>query len=423
VMAQKKVADGEMKRIPLLEQESSDIFMKHGGSITTITFFHGTIPLQYLRSRLEAIVKANPWLAGRLDRRKKEARVHLVYDPNPDDVSKTISENDIFESAAPEAYPIHDVPYAQIVKAIKGSRLEVKCGTSLLKDGGACMRLVVIPNAEGSEVRKFAVTLSMNHVVADGFTYYRIYNMLSRGAEIQSLRVERKDNFGADMERAIGKDVKEYCETGTFIMNVVRTMVFGGPAKCHCVYVDDGKIASAKAEAKGESGTSFVSTNDILTSDFGKRVKARVLSMAVNFRGRLPDITNDDAGNYERDVLYLPQDFSAPGLIRQSLSGSEGSYKRASGDRLPSGCRSVTARFATITNWASFAAGLDLDDDCKQQLHIPYFDTSQVPCDIAIIFRAKSHRLAVMFLTRGLKEDSLAHGPFGDDRVDSTLFP
>ena len=40
--------------------------MKTTPSINTVTFYEGQAPLAALRERLESVVRANPWLAGRL---------------------------------------------------------------------------------------------------------------------------------------------------------------------------------------------------------------------------------------------------------------------------------------------------------------------------------------------------------------------
>ena len=64
----------------------------------------------------------------------------------------------------------------------------------------------------------------------------------------------------------------------------------------------------------------FVSTNDLLTSCYFRFTDTDVGFMSVNFRNRIPGLTDDYAGNYEGGLAYQRGDYESPALIRSSLS-------------------------------------------------------------------------------------------------------
>ena len=49
--------------------------------------------------------------------------------------------------------------------------------------------------------------------------------------------------------------------------------------------------------------------------------------MAVNFRNRVENCFDEDVGNYENNIVYMPADYQSPQLIRESLQGEH--YCRA----------------------------------------------------------------------------------------------
>ena len=88
---------------------------------------------------------------------------------------------------------------------------------------------------------------------------------------------------------------------------------------------------------------------------------------------------------------------------------------------LRSGASLMRARYAIITNWATFATALDLPG-CEQRLHMPFFNIAEVPCEMAFIFRATAEETGVLMLTRKLREEDFAGSVFGSS-VDPVIFP
>ena len=156
------------------------------------------------------------------------------------------------------------------------------------------------------------------------------------------------------------------------------------------------QVKAAKAAAKGDGDSAFVSTNDLLTTAWAKATRAQLLEMPINLRNRLSGIGDADAGNYEWVVFYQEEDCLRPGQIRKSLS-TPGKYVRCGRDPprpLRSGMSLVRARYSVITNWATFARDLEMPG-CEQRLHMPCMDLAMAACELAIVFRATRTEVGV----------------------------
>ena len=457
----------EAGSVTLLKEE--DTMMAYCGAVTTITFFTGPAPVEAVRARVAAVVAANPWLAGRLVRGKKEKRMRLTFD-----LAGPLREG-LFTVASPGQYNLQGVSYSAIQKVMKGSPLEVKGGMKAVNKDAVQMNVTVIPDGD-----RWALTLSISHTIADGHTYYQVYNMLSASAEVKSLNPVRKESFSVDLPGAVGKVESQLFNSAGLIFNMLSTMIFGGKVRSRCRLVDPTKLAAAKAVAKEAGDSAWVSTNDILTAGWGKITRAQLLEMSINFRNRLPGIGDTDAGNYEltvfceegtphphphphphtspshitlthhphprphphshsqpqpppgpftlthtlTQVFYQEEDCVRPGQIRKSIS-TPGKYMRCGRDPprpLRSGFSLMRARYALITNWATFAHGLEMPG-CEQRLHLPFPDLSVVPCDMAFVFRATSAETGVLMLSRKLQWDKDLGGSVLGTTVDPVIFP
>jgi len=406
-----KVASAEMPaEVTLLKEEGS--MMAYCGAVTTVTFFTGPAPVEALRERVAAVLAANPWLAGRLVRGKGEKRMSLTFDP-----AESLRDG-LFTVASPGQYKVQGVSYAAIQKVIKGSPLEVKGGMKSVNKDAVQMSVTVIPEDD-----QWALIVSISHTIADGYTYYQVYNMLSTSAEIKALSPVRKESFSVDLGGAMGKAESKIYLTASFALNCASSMMFGGAVKSRCRLVDPAMVKGGKAAAKEDGDSDFVSTNDLLAAAWAKLTRAQLLEMPINLRNRLPGIGDTDAGNYEWAIFYQEEDCLRPGQIRKSLT-TPGKYRRCGRDPprpLRSGWSLVRAKYALITNWATFAQELYLPG-CEQRLHFPFFNLAEVPCEMAFVFRATHAETGVLMLSRKLRDADLAGSVFGAS-VDPVIFP
>jgi hypothetical protein len=416
--------DETTKSVFLMKEESGLLGMPSSIlNITTATFFKGKVPTEDLKRRITELVQANPWLACRLkkevdpsDKKKKPA---MVFDTQPKreaivaDHYKEYSEADVQGDKKLKLSTIDiSQPYQAICKAV-GKTAGVHCtGSKCLGKNAPQFRVTVVPSADGG---RFALLVSISHVIADGYTYYEILNLLSLNAPMKVLDPVRKSGFTESLKTALGK--KEYnfpCCAG-YLFNAIGNMMFGSKPKVRAHFIDKGKVAAAKAKEAGGS-VPFVSTNDIVTSAFGKLTRTNVLEMAINMRDRLPSYTMADAGNLEWALYFRPKDFATPSLIRQSITTKDGKLGRCcagSNTKLPGFWGAARKRIAIITNWSSNHTGeCVLGNGCTQELHLPIY--TMAPLEFGIVFKPTPDTLGLMTWSRHIKKGDFQQGGQGD---------
>jgi hypothetical protein len=395
-------------------------------NITTATFFKGKVPTEDLERRITELVQANPWLACRLkkevDPSDKKKKAAMVYDAQPKreaivaDHFKEYSVADVQGDKKKKLSTI-DIgqPYQAICEAV-GKTAGVHCtGSKCLGKNEPQFLVTAVPSADGE---RFALLVSISHVIADGYTYYEVLNLLSLNAPMKVLNPVRKSGFTESLKTTLGRKEYDFPMCAGYICNAIGNMMFGPKPKIHAHFIDKEKVAAVKAKEAAGGPVPFVSTNDIVTSAFGKLTRTNVLEMAINMRDRLPDFTIADAGNLEWAIYFRPQDFATPSLIRQALSSKDGKLGRCcagSSTELPSFWEAARKRIAIITNWSSNHTGeWVLGDGCTQELHLPIYTTA--PLDFGIVFKPTPGTLGLLTWTRHVQKDAFQQGDgvFGD---------
>eukprot|EP00927_Polykrikos_kofoidii_P083770 TRINITY_DN8658_c0_g1_i1.p1 TRINITY_DN8658_c0_g1~~TRINITY_DN8658_c0_g1_i1.p1 ORF type:complete len:423 (+),score=82.30 TRINITY_DN8658_c0_g1_i1:90-1358(+) len=403
----------ESECVELMEMESSAYVYLDG--ITTVTFFDGAVALEQVKDRLVHVVQASPWLAWKLVKNKKSKNIQMSFDPSP---TKELILGKLLEQI--EVADISPtMPFETLIKKIsKDTNAHIKdTGFGLLKKGLPYTKVTVVKN-KGSSGNSWALVFSVSHVIADGYTYYKILSMLGSQAEaaIVSLNPRRHHNFVPQLKEAVGeKEYNTVMGAAPLMMNYFSTMTFGGKPRVRSFFVDLSKIEEAKEKSKSEKTSDFVSTNDILTAFWGRLTQARLVEMAVNFRGRFPELQFDDAGNYEGCILFSTGDVADPGNIRKALQRTDGKFQSTLEPprNLPGSWEMCRCKYRIITNWASFFSELHFDG-CTQRLHVPYMSPSTLPTDILVIFRPTKDTLGVFIVTRKLSDEQLtSRGPEG----------
>mmetsp|Transcript_17350 Transcript_17350/g.35759 ORF Transcript_17350/g.35759 Transcript_17350/m.35759 type:complete len:203 (+) Transcript_17350:790-1398(+) len=189
------------------------------------------------------------------------------------------------------------------------------------------------------------------------------------------------------------------------------------PTICN-YFFDKAKISVEKTKTK-QHGVEFVSTNDILSSTFGSVTGARIMLLPLNFRGRNPEFTADDAGNYEGALAFGPSDYDSPSLVRKTLQSGPPTFLRGGGVvaalPLPGGWAATRCRLSMCVNW-TFPHFTQFDiEGCHHLLHTPHADTKMVPFDTAVVYCPRAGEIAAVFFTRSVDEADLkAELPLGD---------
>jgi len=390
-------------------QESKQLLI--GPAITTVTFMRGsaTTASPVLKQRLELILSANPWLCGRLTK-----GVKLEY---PSGTSSSHPLSDYYIESDPELNINSDMDYISICGAIAKKRSEVPSGNKCVNKNKPLIALTIAPDSKEPN-DGFAVILSISHVIIDGFNYYQILNMLNPDSEILSLSCKRKHSIIEGNKQAMGGQEHAWANSTAVICNVLGNMMCGSKAIVRCYEVSDQKVKREKDNAAAHANGGFVSTNDVITSMFANAVSSDVLLMPVNFRNKLPEYNDNDAGNYEGALVFAGSgEYGNPANIRNTLKSGPPTFLRGAdkAGNLPKGSAPLPAGFfatkncklGMCTNWA-FSTFQELKlPSCEQVIHLPHTDCKMIPFDICVVFRPKANKLAAAFFVRNIDQKGL----------------
>ena len=207
-----------------------------------------------------------------------------------------------------------------------------------VKDNDVCMKAphheplfkVVLIRTRPKEGREqLALYLSASHELVDGHDFYALFSMLGTAGVPASLVVKRRQTFSREMGALMGfKD-----RTSSFFASfgatwcVYRSLLFTPRPRAIVQTISDRFVDRRKEEHKraattlGSTLPPFVSTNDVITQTLLHGCGCTVGLMAVNFRGKIPSLTDQHAGNYEGLMGYQARDVSTPADIRLSVAG------------------------------------------------------------------------------------------------------
>lgn len=413
-------------------------------SVNTITFYEGIPPVDYLRSKVAAILLKNPWLTGRMHSRSKRLPgvkgTDILYSKSSD---LTVNTVDGYFQVRNDVNMHTNVEYVQLARSLLP--LQIKKGSDCLDQATEPLfRVLLIV----SDPTHFGVMFSFSHVLGDGFTHYELYGMLSRDTQVDSLEASRHPGVPALIEDMIGgpkNSMGAFLSSPGVIVNVLTTMLFGSKVTTRMNMVNQnwveqqkdtyqaavsaapsvnavgvgagvgvaekGRVTSGNAITTGVSDIhsamnstserpSFLSSNDILTSYWFNFMRADFGIMAMNLRKRIPALTYSMAGNYEHLAGYQKRDFEVPESIRLSLPHAKGYYSPS----LPGFWDIFSARISILSSWVTFYRDVELEG-CSQILHLPCADDQNIAvCNLAVLFRPRKGELAMMSFTRGFTD-------------------
>ena len=408
-MAAKVSAQGNVT-VELHKRETSGQgYWGHPG-ICTVTFCTGDpkATAEAIRSKLLAVLNANPWVAGQFERKT------LVH---PETCSDALVDEILSVRRCPGVK--RTTEYTKLVKTVaKDPSLAVQGGAATQKSGARVTKLVVVePESLGQE---FALVFSMSHVAADGHDYYRIFNMLVGNAAVEAMVAVRVAEFEDREPEWTGPKDFAWLSGGGLIKGMLSGLLFGPKSKWCCHYVDQAAVSAKKAAAKGQDGCEFVSTNDVLTSHFCNASDARVCMMVINYRGKIAlEIGDSHAGCYEGCLLLDAANYSTPNGVRKCLNAGVPFTRQTASPPLPGFCGKCSMAF--ITSWASFPFEVNLPG-VEQVLHLPCMDMPDV-MDVAIVFNPQPGRLGMIYMAKRCKGKLTGPDTVLGDPVSAELFP
>lgn len=383
------------------------------GALTTVTFFkvNGSPPMDYLhqdwlRTKITQMVRFNPWLLSCLERDADSNMLELVYPAEP-------SEEEIAEiidiQSLQDAFNIHwDTPYSGLCKAIDGADAAVPPGSTTINEPTKRVKFTIVP-LEGST--GFALIFSMCRVLGDAYTYYKILNMVSREAKVETMEPKRQMQFSQKIKKAQDADLMEWVKSGASIFNSIRMALFGRSPEIFLYSIHSAKMAETKTRiySAGTDGTGKpASPNDIITSNFLNLKKNSSMGMmSINWRGKLPGLNDSLAGNYEGARWYDEEGREEALGIRKSMTLVSGVWRGCKA--APSTLAALRGRkLSVVTNWASLSKDL-LVDGFQHWLHVP-ISLQTLPFDSCIIFRPAAQQLAILSQVRGVGRKQLCEG-------------
>jgi hypothetical protein len=430
----------------LMDSETNMLYVT---PIPTVSFYKGDLDSSLISNRLEEILTVNPWLAGRLTRSHDLSLASLHSEHfDRSTLSRYYQEIVIDNTKLSKEKRFHETSSLEVLLSHVESYF-VKKGIDCINKDEVLFKVVVIKvmdnnddNDDGGDVNnndaakgekkkelsiiRTVVLVCMSHVLGDGYTYYNIFSSLDRSKEIVRLNAFRKsDIFLSKMEEIQGSAYMNLLKSpllfGCFMWNIlfasqptiqfykVNNEIIKKMKSQFQTSTNDGSMSpslSLAITASEKKDSSFVSTNDILSSWFFQKCQSTYGFIAINARNRIKELGNTLAGKYVTLIFYDPEDYSDPRNIRRSLPRLS-SHKEAGQSKVLSIWDYVKFNVASVTNWATFFHQVEYNIE-KNPFIIHYPLISKKECgtkDFLVIFAPKKDEIGLFLMSRSLNEE------------------
>lgn len=411
-----------MKKIHLLPSESE--LHRFDATITLATIFVGEAPVNYMAKRTNEILTKNPWLASRLT------------SCNANDVSLSVPSDDSLLSVL-NVQKIDDIcdgsNIGSLIQEIYTPPLKPSLAKLFSKQGFKCVNNDVPLFKVSlciSDDNTFLLLLSMSHVLGDGATLYRIYQMLSQAEEVVSLypeRVMEHQDFlhessyiagscwlpeasttdNAQIEALINSKAMRSTPNSRFITGLNKTLSSSDGHERAFSYsggmfrINTDKIEEIKQKHVPSENAPWVSTNDILSSWFLSLSNPSLGVIAVDARNHNEQLTSAHVGNYQVALLHTKDEYSTPESVRYSVSQFPNKKSLIS-------VTEPVETVALVSNWSGFYTHIDIGSTCQQITHFPIvppeLDTPTILDATMIIFKSNVDELAVAIGVNGIEK-------------------
>ncbi|WP_320006610.1 hypothetical protein [Maridesulfovibrio sp.] len=374
--------------IPL--QDTEIAHNMYDAPVTIATIFKGKPPLGFLEERVRQILSANPWLASRLVDNEQTGKPSLIHAENPPlypfyeqvEIADICATGTTVDAILAETYAM---PLSKSM-----SQIYTKHGFNSLNSDEPLYKIRL---CTGSDDR-FMLVVSMSHVLGDGFTIYRIYQMLERSEPVVALIPQRIKNFQNILNTTGGlpgsmwipkagtpstpnKKLDWLLESRAIWCTKKTREAIGMKhgeeedipeqefqTSGGLFRVNRDWVAEQKRNFKGNETIPWISTNDVISSWFLTRSNTSMGSIAINSRDRSPEVGMLHAGNYQVGFLLYPDEYESPAAIRASV-GSFSSFTK------PESKAGAGNSLALISSWTQSYIDLDFGPECSQLIHLP----------------------------------------------------
>jgi len=291
------------KKVKLLKIESNTVL--YCQSISTMTIYEGISPNNYIIKKIKKIIIQNPWLNGKLT--KSDEKIFLEYNDNYTDnieyIYNYIENNELVFDLFIKNPNVNN--YNKIINQI--SSFLVKSGIECLNKDEKLFKVILIKLIDN----KFALIISINHCIVDGYTYYKLYNMFSESIIEEKMIVERINNF----DDIIKKNKSWQSNIGKYLFFLFNFIRKTKPLNLYII--EKNKFNNLKEEYKNKN--ILISTNDIITSEFFNKSKTLIGLMNFNYRNLNINKYKLLSGNYI-DTIYFNKKIYNPYIIRHELN-------------------------------------------------------------------------------------------------------
>ena len=375
-------------------------------SISTITLMDDwtTAHTEKLRAAVKDVVAANPILSGKVV--AGEGGKGLAIAPAMHDILDPATLNVV---AGPSDFEPPDdiVARCSYCQDVLGS-LVPDLGTTIQQKatGGSLFNVTLVELPD----HRAAYSVSLSHIVGDGWTYYALIDHLDCLVNDKMLEPLVWDDPGVSREIDHWSDRDKFRAyklwLPAFICRMLYNFLTGGRSSQPLEVIDSDAMAVVKEGAQGSSA--FVSTNDVVTAAVYEIFDNKLAMMALNLRGadRLPGLPPRIAGNFERNLLH-PCALAAgsPSFIREKLlSSASGFFGTNEVPLWPL----FMADFGFITNWTSLTKFI-VPPGATVSCHLPggpgYTSNGlfQLPVNGAVIFQANPTTIVCAHNVKALK--------------------
>ena len=248
-----------------------DFEVNHNGykqPISSITWFQGdpSIASRLVRDRIKDVMVQNPWLGGVLQRKNrtdfnspKENALELVFHK-----SSVISEEEIdkiFRFERTDAINL-GMDLNSLFQVTSKQSYQVKVGNDLIDSDEPVLKITIHNNP--NEIDRFALILSLSHMVGDACTFYCIKNMIISSNNIAILNPVRNAKVIESIEKSLGRSILSgsngiWVTLLGFLRKVKRSRI----CKQKIFVVNQEFIIKEKTlHAEKEGQVSYVSSND-----------------------------------------------------------------------------------------------------------------------------------------------------------------
>ena len=164
-------------QIDLLKHEREVLAMMP--AVTTVTGYSTvdrTAPVSFLRNKIRELLLKNPWLTGRLESKTDTCDLIVCFK----DIST--EHETVLESIVDEHFTYEDnfkldasCEYESLVSQFQ--RFHVKSGKKCVDENEQLFKVSVL---NIRDMNKIFLVFSLSHILADGYTFYKLQNMMDR---------------------------------------------------------------------------------------------------------------------------------------------------------------------------------------------------------------------------------------------------